>query len=254
MFVTKSTSQTPAPAEIPFAIDILINRIPQLAPPVRFTREITIVYWTAIGAWVCGGVLVALARRAGALAEVLGWAGVVLLYAGAALIGLLLVAAFVWAVITLLRARKILLGRLETTYLEERRLVDALRPHPTEDLEARARFVRLQAQLFDRIALIAGLIATAATAASSLFKAWGDSGVWKSGFESYKYFPAALVVGICLVALVNLGRAQSLMRAANLYEEASATKAENSARARPRPRRPQLPAPKKPRSGARRDR
>ncbi|RRN64394.1 hypothetical protein [Caulobacter sp. 602-1] len=86
--MSRSSSQAPTSAENPYPIDILMERIPQLAPPVRFSREITIVYWTAIGAWVCGGVFVALARRAGALAEGLGWSGVILLYVGAALIGL----------------------------------------------------------------------------------------------------------------------------------------------------------------------
>ncbi len=230
-------------AQIPFAIDALVTHLPELAPPARYTRQIGAVYWSGIGAWVLGGVLVVYAKRStGAAANLLGSSGLGFLYLGAALIALLALLGIGWAVVGLFRARKMVLNRLEATYLEEQRIVELLRAHPRDDLTSRARYARLQAQLFDRIALLAGLIATGCTAAAPLMKAWGDSRVWKTAFEFYQYFPAALVMGICLAALINLGQARNLMRAANLYEEAAAEPEAPGTRAR----RAQSNAPDKP--------
>jgi hypothetical protein len=207
--------------EIPITFQSLSRRLPDLGLPFKHGRAVTVIYGLGMAVLVIGGLLTVIAKKIGPAANSIGWTGIYYLYAGLAILGLLVLSFFVWTMVGVVRAPKLLLAHLDSTFEQEMKLVRILRTHDAETLGERGRYARVQAQLADKVAVIAGIIGAGTAATSNLLKAWEQSRALEADHQMLQYLPTALALGICMAALMMVGHAGRLSRISNLYDEAA---------------------------------
>lgn len=197
--------------ELP-SVQELVSRLPSLPQPLWYQRERLRLQDIALGLICVGGFGMLAAKLASPAREALGWVGLAMILVGGAIYLVLMVILFIELGGRAWRIREKLHHRLDQMRVAELSLIADLRKYDRAELSSFARWLKLQAQIFDRTTARSAVVSATATAIATLIGSRYLGGPESEFHEWAKYTAIGIAAGGGLAAILHHSMAEKFLR------------------------------------------